>query len=447
MRTLISNATIVNEGVSVTGHIVIDGDTLSQVSFDSDTPHGSYDRRIDAMGCVVMPGVIDTHVHFREPGLTQKADIASESRAAAFGGVTTFFDMPNTVPQTVTLEALDEKNRLAAVKSHVNYAFFFGATNDNTALLDRLDPHLVPGIKLFMGSSTGNMLVDSDEALRRLFAQATLPIMAHCEDTALINGAMADIMSRYGDDPSVTFHPQVRSAEACYASTSHAVALAREYGARLHVAHVSTQRELELFEPYDGNGALPLVTAEAVIAHLLFTDADYATLGTRIKCNPAVKTAADRDALRHALTDGTVLTVATDHAPHRISDKEGGCRRAASGMPMVQFSLPAMLGLVDEGILSLPRLVQLMCHNPAILFGVSKRGFLRQGYKADLVVVRPHVAWTVTPSVIQSKCGWSPLEGRCFDWRVEHTFCNGHHVLDDGRFDDTSRGEQVLFRC
>ena len=277
MRTLISNATIVNEGVSVTGHIVIDGDTLSQVSFDSDTPHGSYDRRIDAMGCVVMPGVIDTHVHFREPGLTQKADIASESRAAAFGGVTTFFDMPNTVPQTVTLEALDEKNHLAAVKSHVNYAFFFGATNDNTALLDRLDPHLVPGIKLFMGSSTGNMLVDSDEALRRLFAQATLPIMAHCEDTALINGAMADIMSRYGDDPSVTFHPQVRSAEACYASTSHAVALAREYGARLHVAHVSTQRELELFEPYDGNGALPLVTAEAVIAHLLFTDADYAT--------------------------------------------------------------------------------------------------------------------------------------------------------------------------
>ena len=447
MTILISNATIVNEGKSVFGHVVIDGDTIQQVSFAQLPPHGSYDQCIDAMGCVVMPGVIDTHVHFREPGLTAKADIESESRAAAYGGVTTYFDMPNTVPQTTTMEALEEKWHLAAEKSHVNYAFFFGATNDNISQLGRRDPHSVPGIKLFMGSSPGNMLVDSDEALRQLFAQATLPVMAHCEDTTLINRQMALARQRFGDDPPVEMHPQIRSEEACYASTAHAVALAREYGTRLHVAHLSTARELSLFEPWDGKGAMPLVTAEAVIAHLMFCDADYASLGTRIKCNPAVKGAADRAALRRALADGTILTVATDHAPHRLDDKQGGCGKAASGMPMVQFSLPAMLQLCDEGVVTLPRLVQLMCHHPAMLFGVSRRGFLRSGYKADVVVVRPHAPWTVDAGIIQSKCGWSPLEGHRFDWRVEHTFCNGRHVVDNGHLDPAVRGEQVTFRC
>ena len=447
MTILISNATIVNEGKSVFGHVVIDGDTIQQVSFAQLPPHGSYDQCIDAMGCVVMPGVIDTHVHFREPGLTAKADIESESRAAACGGVTTYFDMPNTVPQTTTMEALEEKWHLADEKSHVNYAFFFGATNDNISQLGRLDPHRVPGIKLFMGSSTGNMLVDSDDALRQLFAQATLPVMAHCEDTTLINRQMALARQRFGDDPPVEMHPQIRSEEACYASTAHAVALAREYGTRLHVAHLSTARELSLFEPWDGKGAMPLVTAEAVIAHLMFCDADYASLGTRIKCNPAVKGAADRAALRRALADGTILTVATDHAPHRLADKQGGCSKAASGMPMVQFSLPAMLQFCDEGVVTLPRLVQLMCHHPAMLFGVSRRGFLRPGYKADVVVVRPHAPWTVDAGIIQSKCGWSPLEGHRFDWRVEHTFCNGLHVVDNGHLDPAVRGEQVTFRC
>ena len=447
MTILISNATIVNEGKSVFGHVVIDGDTIQQVSFAALPPHGSYDQCIDAMGCVVMPGVIDTHVHFREPGLTAKADIESESRAAAYGGVTTYFDMPNTVPQTTTMEALEEKWHLAAEKSHVNYAFFFGATNDNISQLGRLDPHSVPGIKLFMGSSTGNMLVDSDEALRQLFAQATLPVMAHCEDTTLINRQMALARQRFGDDPPVDLHPQIRSEEACYASTAHAVALAREYGTRLHVAHLSTARELSLFEPWDGTGTMPLVTAEAVIAHLMFCNADYASLGTSIKCNPAVKGTADRAALCRALADGTILTVATDHAPHRLADKQGGCSKAASGMPMVQFSLPAMLQLCDEGVITLPRLVQLMCHHPAMLFGVSRRGFLRPGYKADVVIVRPHAPWTVDAGIIQSKCGWSPLEGHQFDWHVEHTFCNGRHVVDNGRFDPAVHGEQVTFRC
>ena len=445
MDTLITNVKIVNEGRVYDGYLAIEGDTIAEIG-EGDAPDFQPHRTIDAGGALLLPGVIDTHVHFREPGLQQKADIRSESRAAACGGVTTYFDMPNTVPQTTTIEALEDKYARAQKDSAVNYAFLFGATNDNYKLFPHLDVHRVPAIKLFMGSSTGNMLVDRREALDNIFRTAPLPLMAHCEDSTIIARNMQLAQMMYGDDPDVCHHPEIRSVKACYESTALAVSLANAHHQRLHVAHVTTARELQLFSPVTSE-SLPLVTAEAVVAHLLFTDADYATLGTRIKCNPAVKTAADRDALRHALTDGTVLTVATDHAPHRISDKEGGCRRAASGMPMVQFSLPAMLGLVDEGILSLPRLVQLMCHNPAILFGVSKRGFLRQGYKADLVVVRPHVAWTVTPSVIQSKCGWSPLEGRCFDWRVEHTFCNGHHVLDDGRFDDTSQGEQVLFRC
>ena len=445
MRTLIQNATIVDDGRTLAGDLTIYGDCIESIDNHHKAPCGNYDLCIDATGCIVMPGVIDSHVHFREPGLTAKADIESESRAAAYGGVTTFFDMPNTVPQTVTQEALADKWHRGAEKSHVNYSFFPGATNDNLDWLLHVDPHLVPGIKLFMGSSTGNMLVDREEALRSIFQNVRLPIVAHCEDTAMIGRAMADACERYGDDPPVSQHPVIRSAQACMASSSLAVALAREYGARLHLAHISTAQELSLLDPAKGTD-MPSITGEAVIAHLMFSDADYATLGTRIKCNPAVKTSDDRAALRQALADGRLATVATDHAPHLWSEKTGGCRRAASGMPMVQFSLPCMLALVAEGVLTLQQLVRLMCNTPARLFEVDKRGFLRPGYKADLVVVRRGRPWTVTESCIQSRCAWSPLLGHVFNWQVEHTFCNGKHLYDRGVFDENYHGEQVTFR-
>ena len=302
------------------------------------------------------------------------------------------------------------------------------------------DAHRVPGVKLFMGSSTGNMLVDREESLRRLFSGTTLPIMAHCEDTGIINANMAAAKARYGDDPDVKCHPLIRSAEACYKSSALAVRLAGEYNARLHVAHVTTARELSLF------GSSPNITAEATVAHLYFCDADYDRLGTRIKCNPAIKTATDREALRHALSDGKIATIGTDHAPHLLADKQGGCAHAASGMPMLQFSLPTMLELVDAGVLTMERMVQLMCHNPATLFGVRGRGFLRKGYKADIAVVRKSEPWTVTTGIIQSKCGWSPMEQHQYAWRVEQTLCNGNIVFDRGHFNADSRGEEVAFR-
>ena len=446
MRTLISNATIVNEGLSYHGHLVIEDDYIQDIFKQEKAPCGDYDESVDATGCLVIPGVIDTHVHFREPGLTAKADIESESRAAAYGGVTTFFDMPNTVPQTTTMEALDDKFARAARKSHVNYSFFFGATNDNMHLVAQLDPHRIPGVKLFMGSSTGNMLVDKEDALRRLFHDATLPIVAHCEDSGEIDRKMREVVQCYGDDPPVSLHPLVRSAKACYDSSSLAVALAREYGSRLHVAHVSTREELALLDVCHENEPLPSITGEVVVAHLMFSDADYATRGALVKCNPAVKTADDREALRKALGDGRLYTIATDHAPHQRSEKVGGCRKAASGMPMVQFSLPCILRLVDEGWLTVERMVQLMCHHPARLFDIYKRGFLRKGYKADVVVVQKGEPWTLTENMVQSKCGWTPLEGERFQWRVVHTFCNGRHILDHDKFDVDAKGEEVAFR-
>ena len=444
MRLLVKHATIVNEGRAFEGSIAVDGDCIEDILQGDDTPRGHFDTVVDATGCFVLPGVIDDHVHFREPGMTAKADIESESRAAAYGGVTSFFDMPNTVPQTTSFEALDEKFALAARESHVNYSFFFGATNTNADLFTQLDVHRIPGIKLFMGSSTGNMLVDRAEALEKIFSTAPVPVMAHCEDTGIINDNMRKTKAEYGDDPAVEHHPEIRSEEACCRSTELAVRLARRHDARLHVAHVTTARELSLFDPW--TDTMPKVTAEAVIAHLLFTDEDYIRLGARIKCNPAVKSEADREALRRALTDGRIAVVGTDHAPHLLAEKQGGCYRAASGMPMVQFSLVAMLGLVDEGLLTIERVVELMCHQPAMLFDVNWRGFIRKGYKADLVIVRPNDPWTVTADCIQSKCGWSPLEGRTFNWRVVHTFCNGRHVFDNGRFDASCRGEEIRFR-
>ena len=450
MRTIIEGGTIVNEGKAFVGSVVIEGDTISHLSpltshpspLTESSPEGDVQHSIDASGCYVLPGIIDDHVHFREPGLTAKADMESESRAAAAGGVTSFFDMPNTVPQTTTLEALDEKYRIAAEKSHVNYAFFFGATNDNTSLFEKLDPHRVPGIKLFMGSSTGNMLVDRDEALERIFREAPLPIMTHCEDTSIINRNMAAFQERFGEDPDVRLHPLIRSEEACYASTAKALELAVKHSARLHVAHISMERELELI-PAD---CLHTITAEATVGHLLFSVVDYERLGARIKVNPAIKSVIDQQALREGLVDGRISVVATDHAPHLLEQKQGGCARAASGMPMIQFSLVSMLELVDEGVLSIERLVELMAHNPARIFEVQGRGFLRPGYKADITIVRPRSPWTVSQDLIESKCKWSPMEGHTFDWRVEKTFCNGHLVYDNGIVSNDYIGQPILFR-
>lgn len=442
MRTLIKNGTIVNEGRSFLGDLVVDGEQIEEI-YEGKAPRGIYDQVIDASGCFVLPGVIDDHVHFREPGLTRKADIESESRAAAFGGVTSYFEMPNTNPQTTTLEALEDKFALGAQKSHVNYSFFFGATNDNVDLFDRLDVHRIPGIKLFMGSSTGNMLVDKYESLQQIFVKAKklgLPVMTHCEDTDIINRNMAAYQEKYGEDPDVKFHPEIRSVEACYESSSLAVKLAKESGAHLHIAHVTTARELEFF------GKDENITGEAVIAHLYFSDEDYADKQAFIKCNPAIKTVNDRKALREALADGRISVVGTDHAPHEWKDKQGGCAKAASGMPMVQFSLVSMLELVDKGVLSIERMVEVMSHHPAKLFHVDKRGFLRPGYQADIVIVRPHTAWTVQKEIIQSKCGWSPMEGHEYQWQVEQTICNGHLIYNKGEFDEAYRGEELTFR-
>jgi dihydroorotase len=447
MKTVVQGGTIVNEGKTFDGTIIIEDGKITQIIQGHTYPEVSSDEVIDASGCFVLPGIIDDHVHFREPGLTEKADIDTESRAAAAGGVTTYFDMPNTVPQTTTLEALEEKFTLAAQKSHVNYSFFFGATNDNISLFPQLDPHRIPGIKLFMGSSTGNMLVDRREALEQLFSSSELPIMAHCEDTAIINRNMAEAKEKYGDDPKVIHHPEIRSEEACYESTRLAVELAQKYDARLHVAHLSTARELDLFDKCSMvNGQCSMITAEATVSHLYFCDRDYASLGTRIKCNPAIKTERDREALQLALTDGRITVIGTDHAPHLLSQKEGGCAKAVSGMPMIQFSLVTMLELVDNGVLSLERLVELMCHNPARLFEVRHRGFIREGYQADLVLVRPNTAWVCTKDLVESKCGWSPMEGHMFLWRVERTLCNGHTVYADGKGDTDYIGQPVLFR-
>jgi len=450
MRLLISGGEITNEGRTFKGSIVIDGDTIEDIIETPQIPQVEswenyvFDEVIDATGAVVIPGVIDEHVHFREPGLTRKADIESESRAAAWGGVTSYFDMPNTMPQTTTLETLADKIERAAMESHVNYSFFFGATCNNAHIFASLDRHYTPGIKLFMGASTGNMLVDNRDALNLIFAAAEMPLMVHCEDTQLINANMHRAQFLYGDDPDVRHHTEIRSEEACFRSTALAVELAHKHGTQLHVAHVSTARELDFFGIYDN------ITAEATLAHLLFTSADYATLGTRVKCNPSVKTMADRDALRHALADGRILTIGTDHAPHEWSDKQGGCVRAASGMPLVQYSLPAMLSLVDDGILTRERMVSLMCHNPATLFDVNRRGFLRRGYKADITIIKKGEPWTVNRSNIQSKCGWSPLEGRSFNWHVVRTICNGTTIYanEDGAtlFNDEYRGEPITFR-
>lgn len=440
MKTLVRNGVLVNEGRRTRADLIIDNDRIEAIVSDGNIPRGDY-YEIDAAGCFVLPGVIDTHVHFRDPGLTYKADIESESRAAAYGGVTSYFDMPNTVPQTTTLDALNEKFLRAAEASHVNYSFFYGATNDNVDTFDRLDTSRIPGIKLFMGSSTGNMLVDNAAVLKQIFskcAHLSLPVMAHCEDTDIIERNAKSVREQYGDDADISLHPAIRSAEACLASSRRAAELADSTGAHLHIAHLSTAAELSLLEK-EG------ITGEVTVAHLLFDDSDYASLAGRIKCNPAIKSAADRDALLSAVAEGRIHTVGTDHAPHSLSEKQGGALRAVSGMPTLQFSLVMMLGFVDRGLLTIEQITDVMCHNPARIFGVNERGFLREGYKADIVIVSPCEEYVISDRDVQSKCGWTPLDGRAATWKVMHTLCNGVHIYNDGIFDNESHGEEIRF--
>lgn len=441
-RICIKNATIVGEGHRFVGSLVTEDHRIAEIVEGQDVePSVPADEIINAEGCYLLPGVIDTHVHFREPGLTHKADIESESRAAAAGGVTTFLDMPNNTPQTTTIEALRDKLELAYHKSHVNFGFYIGATNSNLSEIMHINPRKVCGIKLFMGASTGNMLVDNPDSLRDVFECAKLPIVAHCEDTAAICKNMERIKEQYGEDPDVALHAVIRNEDVCYKSSSTAAKLAAETGARLHIAHISTAKELQLIKP-----SRPNITAEACVPHLLFCDEDYARLGSRIKCNPAIKSRKDREALRKALTSGKIFTVGTDHAPHLLREKAGGCIKAVSGMPMIQFSLISMLELTEQNILSIEQVVELMCHNPARLFDIENRGFLREGYVADLTLVRPKAYWTLTPNRIESKCGWSPLEGHTFHWQVEKTFCNGFMIYNQGHITNTDfHGQAVTY--
>lgn len=441
-RICIKNATIVGEGHRFVGSLVTEDHRIAEIVEGQDVePSVPADEIINAEGCYLLPGVIDTHVHFREPGLTHKADIESESRAAAAGGVTTFLDMPNNTPQTTTIEALRDKLELAYNKSHVNFGFYIGATNSNLSEIMHINPRKVCGIKLFMGASTGNMLVDNPDSLRDIFECAKMPIVAHCEDTAAICKNMERIKEQYGEDPDVALHAVIRNEDVCYKSSSTAAKLAAETGARLHIAHISTAKELQLIKP-----SRPNITAEACVPHLLFCDEDYARLGSRIKCNPAIKSRKDREALRKALTSGKIFTVGTDHAPHLLREKVGGCIKAVSGMPMIQFSLISMLELTEQNILSIEQVVELMCHNPARLFDIENRGFLREGYVADLTLVRPKAYWTLTPNRIESKCGWSPLEGHTFHWQVEKTFCNGFMIYNQGHITNTDfHGQAVTY--
>lgn len=444
-RTLIHNATIVNEGRSVQGSVVIEGDRIAEVLTYGKKLSVPCDETIDATGCCLLPGVIDDHVHFRDPGLTHKADILTESRAAAAGGVTSIMDMPNANPLTTTLSALEQKFDLLNEKCIVNHSCYFGATNNNYTEFNQLDKHRVCGIKLFMGSSTGNMLVDKTNSLLNIFNGTDMLIATHCESQEIIKKNTEYYKKMFSDAPEVPIskHPNIRSSAACYASTELAVRMASLAGARLHVLHVSTAKELQLFSD------IPLeekhITAEACVAHLLYRQQDYKELGTRIKCNPSIKKQADRDALRNAVNTGVIDVIATDHAPHLLSEKEGGALKAMSGMPMIQFSLVSMLELAEKGIFSIETIVEKMCHAPAQIYGICDRGYVREGYKADLVLVSHGDRWEVNSENILSKCGWSPLEGNSFRWKVERTFANGHLIYSDGQVDDTYRGEELRF--
>lgn len=444
---LIYNATLVNEGVSALGFVAIDNGIITEVGYGMPSPElmQCATTRTDAHGDLLMPGVIDDHVHMREPGLTHKADLASESRAAVAGGITSFMDMPNVVPPTTTLETLEDKFSRAAQKSVANYSFYIGATATNIETLRQVDYSRVCGVKVFLGSSTGGMLLDDDAALRRLFGTVPTLIAAHCEDEAVIHANRKHYQQLYGEYIPVRVHPLVRSREACVQSTRRAVQLARETGARLHVLHITTADELALF---DSTTPLPdkRITAEACVGHLWFCDEDYARLGNRIRVNPAVKTDADRAALRRAVATGLIDVVATDHAPHLLSDKCENNVKVASGMPLAQFSLVTMLELALLGAFTTAQVVQAMCHAPATLFGIDRRGFLRKGFHADLVQVRRDDNGTlITDQSVISKCAWTPLAGTMMHHRVVRTWVNGHRAFDQGVIDDSRTGQPLTF--
>lgn len=440
-RTLIKNAMVVNEGRVQQASVLIENETIEGV-YTSHIPQA--DTVIDASGKWLLPGVIDDHVHFRDPGLTHKADMATESLAAAAGGVTTVFDMPNCIPQTVTLQALNDKFSHAAETCIVNHSFYLGATHDNLDQIEKIDPGHVCGVKLFMGSSTGGMLLDDRESLKALFKAAPVTIAVHCEETSIINANMERYTNLLGCEPPVKYHPLIRSEEACYASTSKALETAAGTDAHLHILHVTTARELELFS--DAPLQSKQFTAEACPAHLWFTDSDYSSKGTLIKCNPAIKTEQDRKALRSALTDRRIDVIGTDHAPHLISEKQGGCRTAASGMPVLPYSLPAILELVDNSVLRITDVARLMCHNPAIIFKIRQRGYILPGYKADLVLVsHSDKGYTVANADVPNRCRWTPFDGELFHWRVCTTWVNGNRVYNEGEFDTTIKGQPIEF--
>ena len=442
MKTLIKNAQIVNENQIFKGDLLIENDLILKIG--NDISEENAHRVIDADGKYLLPGVIDDQVHFREPGLTHKGDIESESRAAIAGGVTSFIEQPNTVPNAVTQQLLEEKYKIAAEKSLANYSFMMGGTNDNLEEVLKTNPRNVAGIKLFLGSSTGNMLVDNPETLENIFSKTKMLIAVHCEDEATIRANTEKYRKEFGDDIPMKFHHLIRSEEACYISSSKAVELAEKTGARLHVFHVSTAKETELFR-----NDIPLkdkkITAEVCVHHLTFTDVDYETKGTLIKWNPAVKTQKDKDGLWKALLDDRIDVIATDHAPHTWEEKQNVYTKAPSGGPLVQHTLVLMIENFKNGKITLEKIVEKMCHNPAILFQIEKRGFIREGYKADVVLVDLNDNSTVTKENILYKCGWSPFEGSVFHSKITHTFVNGNLVYENGEIADEKFGERLLF--
>lgn len=441
-RILIKNAKIVNEGTIQEGDVLIEGETIAKIG--SNLSVETTVEIIDAKGSYLLPGVIDDQVHFREPGLTHKGDIASESKAAAAGGTTSFIEQPNTVPNAVTQEILEDKYKRASEVSYVNYSFMMGGTNTNIDELIKTNKENVAGIKLFLGSSTGNMLVDDCEALERIFSSTDMLIAVHCEDENTIRKNMTAHLEKYGENIPIEKHPIIRSEEACYLSSSKAVELAKKTGARLHVFHLSTAKELELFR-----NDIPLeekkITAEVCVHHLWFSDADYKTKGTLIKWNPAVKTAKDRDGLWEGLLDDRIDVIATDHAPHTLEEKDNVYTKAPSGGPLVQHSLVAMFEAHHQGKIEVEKIVEKMCHNPAKLFKIRKRGFVKEGYYADLVLVNPNDAWEVAKENILYKCGWSPFEGTQFKSKVTHTLVNGQVVYKEGQVVAENAGQRLLF--
>lgn len=440
MKILIKNATIVNEGKTFIGNVLIDNDIIKRIT--ENTISEQADETIEAAGLLLFPGVIDDQVHFREPGLTHKAEIYTEAKAAVAGGVTSYMEMPNTVPQTTTIELLNRKYDRAAEVSLANYSFYIGATNSNIDEVLKADPKNVCGIKCFMGSSTGNMLVENG-GLETLFRNAHMIVATHNEEESIIQANIRLFHDKFGDQVPISMHPLIRSAEACYVSSSKAIELAHRFGTKLHILHLSTAKELDLFEI--GDLSKKQITNEVCVHHLWFDNRDYALYGNRIKWNPAIKTMADKNALRQGLNSGKIDVAATDHAPHTIEEKSRNYMQAPSGGPLVQHSLVAMLEMARQGIFSYETVVEKMCHAPAILFNIEKRGFLREGYKADLVLVDPNKSWTVAKSNILSKCQWSPFEGTTFGHKVITTFVNGKTVYKNGVFDETQKGERLLF--